>query len=115
MPGDDGKATAAELAERIKALKAATTIDAAPERHVRGGGIRDRTHPPPDGDGSRHLIRVAMGLDPLSAFVARRSGSPPWIEEHLFRATITERVSRTAWAGACPRSTESLWNLETSP
>jgi hypothetical protein len=32
VPGDDGKATASELAERIKALKAATTIDATPER-----------------------------------------------------------------------------------
>ena len=32
MQGDEGKATASELAERIKALKAANTIEATPER-----------------------------------------------------------------------------------
>jgi hypothetical protein len=32
VPGDEGKATASELAERIKARKAANTIEATPER-----------------------------------------------------------------------------------
>jgi hypothetical protein len=36
VQGDEGKATASELAERIRALKAANTIEATPERVGKG-------------------------------------------------------------------------------
>ena len=49
---EPGTTPVAELAERIKALKAAHTIDAAPERttgaaDLAGRGAGDRPHPPP--------------------------------------------------------------------